>query len=428
MSENSKAISTTLHMWALDPVIRELQSCPAARAAEFADLIIPGRVSLLSAESGNAVQSFATVYGASQGAKMPELTLYETGARRLHPRSLRKILEKHQSWVEEAQLYPPRRPPLSLRFLGGDANRESIARTLVEYLDDQQYAAYATTLTFRSNIIDQCLRDFLGHNETSSTPTRSSIDTTSIMPCGTLLDLEASALTSTSTVHVITGVRAYIVYPPTPHNLTTLNKYLIDLAGDVAPNYKSVCHELENVIAFVQRAGQAVTIPPCCPTVVFATKTSAGVTVRFRCVEDLPLRLEYLATLIAQIVALQLIFRETPEASLEYHTTQLYKDLTTVLRALEPSAANFALLLALGAVWEREYSRFRGLVELNVEKSLREHICWNIPRVWCLAVQNQGLRHCPICNVSIEGHGVVFLTHFRTEHWDVGEYTYPGQD
>ncbi|KAI4943366.1 hypothetical protein J4E91_009565 [Alternaria rosae] len=86
MSGNSKAISTTLHMWAFDPVIRELQSCPAARAAEFVDLMIPGHVSILSAEGGNAVQSFAAVYG----------------ARRLHPRSLRKILEKHQSWVEEA--------------------------------------------------------------------------------------------------------------------------------------------------------------------------------------------------------------------------------------------------------------------------------------------------------------------------------------
>ncbi|KAH6870107.1 hypothetical protein BKA58DRAFT_360610 [Alternaria rosae] len=420
ISGNSKAISTTLHIWALDSVIRELQSCSAACAAEFADLIIPGRVSLLSAESGNAVQSFAAVYGASQLAKMPELTLYETGARRLHPRSLRKILEKHQSRVEEAQLPPP----LFLR----DANRESIARTLAEYLDDQQYVAYATTLTFRSNIVDQCLTNFLGHNETSSKLTRSSIDTTSIMPYGTLLALKASALTSTSTVHVITGVRAYIVYPPTPHNLTTLNKYLIDLAGDFAPNYKSVCHELENGIAFVQRAGQAVTIPPCCPTVVFATKSSADITVRSRCVEDLPLRLEYLATLMAQTLALQLICRETSEVLLEYHTTQLYKDLTTVLRALEPSAANCALLLALGAVWEREYSRFRGLVELYVEKSLRKHICRNIPRVWSLAVQNQGLRHCPVCNVSIEGHGVVFLTHFRAEHWDVGEYTYPGQD
>jgi len=428
MSGNSKATSTTLHLWTLDPVIRELQSCPAARAAEFADLIIPGRISLLSVENGNAVQSSATVYGASKVTDIPELTLYETGAGWPHPRSLRKLLEKHQDWVEEAQLYPPRPPPLSLRFLEGDASREGIARALVEYLDDEHYAAYATTLTFRSPVIERCLRIFQGENENSSTLTRSSIDTTSIMSCGALLPLEASALMSTSTIHVITGVRVYIVYPPTPHNLTTLNKYLIDLARDVAPNYTSVCHKLENGIAFVQRAGQAVTIPPCCPTVVFATKTSAAVTVRSRCVQDLPLRLEHLDILMAQIVSIQLICRQTPEESMEYHTTQLYKDITTVLRALEPSAANRALLISLGAVWEREHSRFRGLVDMYVENALREHIRRNIPRVWSLSVQNQGLRHCPVCNVSIEGHGVVFLTHFRTEHWDVGGSTHPDKD
>ena len=428
MSGNSKTTSTTLHLWTLDPVIRELQSCPAARAAEFADLIIPGRISLLSVENGDAVQSSATVYGASKVTDIPELTLYETGACWPHPRSLRKILEKHQSWVDEAQLYPPRPPPLSLRLFEGDGSRESIARTLVEHLEDQQFAPYATTLTFRSPVIDRCLRLFQGENEASSTLTRSSIDTTSIMSCGALLPLEASALMSTSTIHVITGVRVYIVYPPTPHNLTTLNKYLIDLAGDIAPNYASVCHELENGIAFVQRAGQAVTIPPCCPTVVFATKTSAAVTVRSRCVEDLPLRLEHLDILMAQIVSIQIICRQTPEESLEYHTTQLYKDMTTVLRALEPSGANRALLVALGAMWEREHSRFRGLVESHVEKSLKEHIRRNIPRVWSLAVQNQGLRHCPVCKVSIEGRGVVFLTHFRTEHWDAGGSAYPDKD
>ncbi|KAI4932389.1 hypothetical protein J4E86_011611 [Alternaria arbusti] len=108
-----------------------------------------------------------------------------------------------------------------------------------------------------------------------------------------------------------------------------------------------------------------------------------------------------------------------------YCPFSLYKDMTTVLRALEPSAANRSLLLALGAAWEREYSRFRGLVELHVEKALREHIRRNIPRVWSLAVQNQGLRHCPVCKVSIQGHGVVFLTHFQTEHWDVGGSTHP---
>ena len=57
-----------------------------------------------------------------------------------------------------------------------------------------------------------------------------------------------------------------------------------------------------------------------------------------------------------------------------------------------------------------------------------ESIFAGIFQEWSLAVQNQGLRHCPVCNVSIEGQRVVFLTHFQTEHWDVGEYTHPGQD
>jgi hypothetical protein len=424
MASDQKETPATHLYWTLDPVVSELQLCPAASAKEFTELIIPGRLSFLSSDTGAVIHSFSRAYGASKVNHLTAPTLSDTGARRLHPHSLRRILEKNWSWLDEAQFYPPLILLLSLPFSDG-ASRETAARELVEHLDDQYYAAYQTTLTFRSPVIDLYLSQFLGSNESSSVVSRSSTDITSIMPCGALRPLEASTLTSSTTIHLITGVRVYIVYPPSLHNLTTLQRYLVGLTKDLAPNHTSVCDDLEDGITFVQRAGQTVTIPPFSPTVVVATATSTGVTILSRFLEDLPCRLRHLKLMLAQIAAIQHVCHETTEVPSEYHTAQLYKDLSTVLRELEPSTSSFTFLSALGAAWNEEYSCFRDLVEAYIAKPFKEHIHRNIPRVWDLAVHNLGFKHCPVCGVNFKGCGTVFLVHFRTQHWDRNEDIHP---
>jgi hypothetical protein len=420
MACKSKTASTTRHLWVLDPVVIELQSCPAVRAHEMAELMLPDRIGFLDSSTGTVFHRFNKPHGSPESACLTVPTLHDTGARRLQPRSLKNILEMDQSWMGDAQFYPPLLPPLFLPLLG-DADRERMMRELLEHLDDQHYAACATTFTFRSSVIDRYLKPFVGSNETDDTLPQLSANTNSIMHCGALLPLEASALMSSSTIHLITGVRVYIVYPPSPHNTMTVQKYFIDLANDSTPRHQSVCNDLQEGITFVQRAGQTVTIPPFCPTIVFSTTTSAGVTIRSRCCDDVSMRVRQLGLMVAQVRAVQHVCQETADASLEYHIAQLYKDLSMVLKASERNTSTLRLTLALGAAWKEQSIGFQALVEEHILEPLRGQIRNNIPRLWSLAVRKQGLEECPVCNVNLSDLGIAFTAHFQKEHWNQTE-------
>ncbi|CAN9437232.1 unnamed protein product [Alternaria sp. RS040] len=420
MASNCKITSANQCLWFLDPVVTELQSCPVASAEEIAELMVPARMRFLDPSSGTVVREFKNGYGPSKWDRSTIPTLHDTCARPLHPRSLSKILKMDQSWIGDAQFYPPLIPPLCLPLLS-QADREATARRLLEHLDDPQYTEYATTLTFRSSAVDRCLRHFVGSDETSNTLPKLSANITSIMHCGALLPLEASASTSSSTIHLITGVRVYIVYPPTPHNMTTMQKYLLDLTKHPAPEPASVCNDLQEGITFVQRAGQTATIPPFCLTTILSTTTSAGVIVRLRYHNDVSMRLTQLELIVAQIRAVQHVCRETADTSLEYHTVQLYKDVSTVFRASEPSTPGRRRTLAMGAAWKDHNARFRALIEGYVSRPLKDKILKNVPRLWNFAVQNQKFEECPVCNVDLKDLGMAFIAHFRKEHWNKAE-------
>jgi hypothetical protein len=420
MAANCKITSANQNLWFLDPVVIELQSCPVISAEEIAELMVPTRMWFLDSSSGTVVHEFKKGYGPSEWDCSTISTLHNTGARRLHPRSLSKILKMDQSWIGDAQFYPPLIPPLCLPLLS-QAHREATVGRLLQHLDNSRYTEYATTLTFRSSAVDRCLRHFVGGNEASNTLPQLSANITSIMHCGALLPLEASAMTSSSTIHLITGVRIYIVYPPTPHNMTTMHKYLLDLTKFPAPKHANVCNDLQEGITFVQRAGQTATIPPFCPTMIFSTTTSAGVIVRSRCHNDVSMRLTQVELIVDQIRAVQHVCQETADTSLEYHTVQLYKDVSTVFRASEPSTPARRRSLALGAAWKDNHTRFRALIERYVSQPLKDKILKNVPRLWNFAVQNQDFEECPVCNVDLKDLGMAFIAHFRKEHWNEAE-------
>jgi hypothetical protein len=82
------------------------------------------------------------------------------------------------------------------------------------------------------------------------------------MHCAAPLSLEASTLTSISTIRLITGARVYNLYPPMLHNMTTVQTYLLDLTKNLTSKHENVRKTLQDGMTFAQRAGQTVTIPP----------------------------------------------------------------------------------------------------------------------------------------------------------------------
>lgn len=121
-----------------------------------------------------------------------------------------------------------------------------------------------------------------------------------IMPCGGTRSLECSSLDSYTETHLLSGVRVYIVWPPTKANMELLEEYLDMSAEDRYWIHNNVCRELQGGITFIQRPGDIVDMPPGCPTVVLSTKTSASVMFKYRRVDGLAWRLRYLGLTVRQ--------------------------------------------------------------------------------------------------------------------------------
>jgi hypothetical protein len=50
------------------------------------------------------------------------------------------------------------------------------------------------------------------------------------MPCSSVLPLECTALTEYSEIHLLSGARVYVVYPPREHNMATFFWLYLDKA------------------------------------------------------------------------------------------------------------------------------------------------------------------------------------------------------
>lgn len=417
MSTVDKQKSSTSRLWSLDPVVAELQLCPAMRAMQIEQLMIPGRMSYLDSATGAVSRKFGEDYTASS-LDMPKVPTLKPAKdpHNMFPRSLQRLLRKDDSWLDEAQFYPPLGPPLCLP-MENEKVIKKIARNLVDGLDDVYNMRYATTLTFRSPTLDRYVKPLASTPDDKSPLLQAPMNTASIMHCGALLPLEASALVSSSEIHLLTGIRVYIVYPPIPHNMTVVQKYYTDLSQRLAVDHVGVCEALKNGITFVQRPGQIVTIPPYCPTVVFATETSAAITVRARCKEGLLLRLKHLELLVNQIAAVQRLRGDPVDVPTEYHVIQLYKDLAATLRALEHNDSDHDFVSELRVAWRQNDSRFRMLVKSHVSGEAKNYVLGNIPKLWNAAIRNQGLGKYPVCDGNTSESDVAFIPHFQEEHW-----------
>jgi hypothetical protein len=398
MSAGGKKMSATSHLWALDPIVAELQMCPAHYSHEMEELVDARKIGTLSYHDDAATQKFKDAYNTlnANSQLAPILKRSKYGAK-LPPRSLKKLLKRDRALrSDKIQFYPP---------LGGVFATGPAARRVIEHTDDEEYTDIASTLSFRSPLVGRYLKTVEAANATGPDTLYAPMgSTTSIMPCGTLLPLEASALASTISIRLLTGTRVYVVYPPTKHNMAGLDEYfhILVLGDSSRSNHTKACRALQSGVTFIQRPGETVTIPPYCPTVVFATKTSAAVSIRWRGKEGLPMRLKYVNVLTRQIMAVQHVREEELATALEYHLVQLYKDLSTVLGASDLCTPDHELPLAIGAAWKDAGPQFLDLVQRHISKPLTVYVSENIPKLWNLVVQNYDLKACPICHMAFD--------------------------
>ena len=102
---------------------------------------------------------------------------------------------------------------------------------------------------------------------------RTAMTTCTVLPSDTLLSLHHSNEGTTVTT-LLSGSVIWLIWPPTDHNRHTLQTAYENFAEDSDETKLDVANNLEGGMVFVQAEGDGLRIPPFCPMMSLATKTS----------------------------------------------------------------------------------------------------------------------------------------------------------
>jgi hypothetical protein len=393
----------------VSPSVAELRMCSAETAVAFEQLIVTGDTQHLSTNTGPEAQAFKNAHGGAATSHMPVVPalVRPEDPHWLHPRVLRAILHKS---AEDVFIYPP---------LGSAHQPEAVALDLINHLEDMEYFGEGSSAFFHSPAIDQIVKQPAPRDEVLSTIHRDDRGEISIVPSGAVLRLALSISSDYTEVHVITGVRIYVVWPPTPHNLDILQQ-AAKTPYNSFEEQMGLCQELKGGVTFVQRPGHIVYLPPDCPAVIFASKMSAAVEFYHLDIGNLPSRLRYIDLACD---CMEILNPGRAFAVKRRHVSHLYKDLSKALRAFgstaHPGAAPGAELLnirALGEEWNRSGPKFRDYVEYYLSSPDKDHVLRQMPRSWREATITDLVTHCPMCQSDISELDSLD-THFEEEHW-----------
>jgi len=187
---------------------------------------------------------------------------------------------------------------------------------------------------------------------------------------------------------------------------------------------------MQGGIAILQYPGEVVTIRPYCPTVIFAPRTNAAVTLHTQDLEDLPSKLEYLDLSVSRIGACQWIlgFPEQMNSVIEHKLVELYTYLDDSLMVEEKGRVNEEFLSALCSAWKKYGVHYREMLEQYLRQPDREFYVKDAPRIWRKVKDRWNLEGCPVCGEAIEDENVTFIEHFWRKHWGRGDEDLDGMD
>jgi hypothetical protein len=392
----------------------ELQMCPAPSALELEDLLCRGNMEQLTSNTGPVAQAFKKAHDMPIVGDLPVVPalLSPTDPAYLDPYVLSLLLRQKPPPIEDIQVFPPVPTPQTAGEIMSD---------LVEHLKDMEYCDTSSTVSFMPRTVDQFVPPLNPDDDVPDSLFHGDRGLMSIMPCRAMLPLECSMLQSYSEVHLVCGVRVYIIWPPTRANMAKFDSYLRCSDEERAAGRLTVCETLESGITFIQRPGQILYLPSFCPAVVFSTKTSASIMLETRMIEGVAWQFCYVDLLLRQkfILAPHDILGLTAE--LMVLLLRMHEDLEMVLCMDPLEIPDFDLHVAnLGAIWNHSGLCFREFIELVfvlcAEK--KTQVLTNVPKHWATVVEALQLKRCPICQADIIAPDFSFIEHFSSLHWN----------
>jgi hypothetical protein len=238
----------------------------------------------------------------------------------------------------------------------------------------------------------------------------------SIMPCGSDIPFSCSILGDSFEYHLAAGLLVYFVWPPIERNLSLVRTYF-DNSTSVNP--LNVCEQLDGGMTMVQYPGQVIYLPPFCPTVVFATKTSAAAVYRYRRMDDLHVRLRHAGLLASQSLSIQNPFRGP--ATLEGQILPLKPELAALVSLFlwQPTSSVFSnIVKCLAAEWDEVKSPFRELVEQHASSlHMKSRIFEGTATAFWHVSMAFSHEKCLLCQQQAPLYYDSYREHFAVHHW-----------
>jgi len=299
----------------------------------------------------------------------------------------------------------------------GEMSAEDAGMQTINGLTDTNLAATETVVTFPSESLEDICSQGRAIPENLL---RAAMTTCTVLPNGTLLPLQHSNEGTTITT-LLSGSIAWIIWPPTDHNIRTLQTAYGNYAEDLDETKLDVANDLEGGMIFVQTEGDGLRIPPFCPMMSLALKTSVLATNSQVTVDNYISMLQKLPLLKAWYQIHQNEKDGNPMLSSFNASILLYLDLMLnghsehedrnllKLPATTKEGLPGTLLGRLLSVWDSVKDDLAAVMGSEDHKAME-----NIWETFLVAAKG---RKCWICSKEIRNKQKGMKKHFVDVHW-----------
>lgn len=307
-----------------------------------------------------------------------------------------------------------------------ETSEEDAGMQVINNLAAASDGASGVIVSFPSESLEEMCREKLIHPENLL---RSVMTTCTVLQGDTLLSLQHNN-EGTTVATLLYGSVAWIVWPPSDHNMNTLQTAYEQYAQDFDEAKMEVAKDLHGGQIFVQTAGDALRIPPFCLMMSLALKTSVLTTNSHFIVENFIDMLSKLPLLYAWYKTETDGERHQSEfncSMLRYLDLMLNDDGTEENRnMLKLPRTKDGLLDSLFSIWDStkdDLAAIMGPADSVTMVKIWEEFLISIPG-----------RECRMCNKSVRSKKLV-KKHFIDAHWvklkkrhDWGRAVVPNKD
>ncbi|KAF2655976.1 hypothetical protein K491DRAFT_778379 [Lophiostoma macrostomum CBS 122681] len=396
-------MKSKLHNQTSEEVINELNKCQDELMQSAQMLIENGHIKILNAPT---LKQLRKMYG-GDAWDTPLLTDDEVSLP--WPKNklpdLKTIHDIMSKAVDKGS-YTMARPNLEEGVWG-------IATNLVQNLNDPKYVGEGGALhSIKSQALDQSAvfqswdsDGMLGRSEMNLTA----------LPAGDSNDLDYRDCWTLSTL--LQGTMSWMIMAPTPENLELLrDKLQKDTNGEETNSWEYLEH-MQGAVAFIQRPGQMVYIPPCCPYAMLTIETCVSAAYRMATAKKFSMSLQNIPLFMQRVLY---DTSEVQEIKFTEKADKLQEALDAILTNSLPAYDAKNVIIQICRMWDDVKDDYRNLCEAIKDKDTSTAIQNRIKETFTrfLVAKGKKSAKCRLCGIAKKTFDRGYAEHFAGAHWN----------